>query len=52
MHSITNVELAKKMGVSVQWLSSILNCKVKPKDAEFKVWKALLQLVEERTKDM
>ena len=51
MHSITVGELAKRMGISRQRLSVILNCKDKPKDAEFRVWKALLELVEERTKE-
>lgn len=48
IHSITMVELANQMGVSNKWLSSILNCKEKPADAEFRVWKALLELIELR----
>lgn len=51
MHSITVGELAKQMGISRTRLSEILNCRAKPKDAEFRVWKALLELIELRQKE-
>lgn len=51
MHSISSAELAERMGVSRQWLSEILNCNQKPKDAEFRVWKALLELIEMKQKE-
>lgn len=48
INGITISELSKRMGVSREHLSKILNCKVEPEGAEIRVWIALTDLIKER----
>lgn len=47
IYGITNIQVAKKMGVTKGYVSALLNCKKRPKDAEFKTRKALNELLQE-----
>ena len=48
MESISQSELAKKMGYSSQWVSMILNGKRSPEGAEAKFRTALAELIQEK----
>ncbi len=45
---ISNMELAKHMGVSHQYISEILNGKKTPKDAESRIMTAINDIISER----
>ena len=49
IYGISNIDLANKMGVTVQYVSQILNEKKRPADAEFQVRSALMELIRERS---
>ena len=48
MESISQSELAKKMGYSCQWVSMVLNGKRSPEGAEIKFRAALDELIQEK----
>jgi hypothetical protein len=47
VHDISAITLANKLGWNPKYLSSVLNCKRRPKNAERIVMAALHQIVEE-----
>jgi hypothetical protein len=48
IYQIGRKELSEKIGCSESYLSAMLNGKGRTRDAEFKVRKALTEIVEER----
>lgn len=48
IYEITAYELAKRAGISQTYLSSLLNCSRRASGAEFRIRKALMEIVEER----
>ena len=48
-YGIQQNDLAKEMGVSVQWVSDVLNGKREAKNSEAEFNKALKKIIEERT---
>lgn len=48
VHGITGRDIAKQMGVSVQWVSYLLNGKRKQKNAEERINKAIDELIDQK----
>lgn len=49
IYEISMDELADRIGISATFLSSLLHCRKRTKDGEFKVRNALMEIVNERT---
>lgn len=47
VHGITSLQLADKLGWNPKYLSSVLNCKRRPKNAEVMVKSALMEMIAE-----
>lgn len=50
VNGITGIQVAKKMGVSQQWLSYLLNGKRSTEDAEQRVMTAINEIITEQQK--
>ena len=47
IYGISNKELAKQMNVTPQYVSTVLNCKRRPQEIEFRMRQALNELLKE-----
>ena len=47
VYGITSLQLAEKLGWNPKYLSSVLNCKRRPKNAEITVLSTLMEMIAE-----